>query len=188
MKDGGYTGEVLIYGQTPSPMNFLYKLNLPGEPILYSELLEDALSKGNATEKIGNDELVITFKENTSSYYKYTFDNKKKELRSIEKFSYNEGGMLAFNNKITLEDYISKAGYKFPTKIVFHQSVDTNKIKRYSEKLIKIAQDSIIFDESVKDLIIFEEGTVVRDFLKKEMYRLANSSGGLAKEKLEFDM
>lgn len=45
LAEGGFTNQILTYGQFPNPLEFIYTTNLPQKPLLYSEILREALSQ-----------------------------------------------------------------------------------------------------------------------------------------------
>ena len=184
LAEGGFTSQILTYGQFPNPLEFIYTTNLPQKPLLYSEILREALSqKIPMNLKKEGDTLTLEFEKGQNKIFTFKFDRKNKILNLIKTSVHDIDGNIEYSRKIKVSDYMSKSGYRFPTKIEINIK-SSGRINVNNVIKIDIVPDSIKFNNPIIDTIAFAPGTIVRDTINNKTYKTTKTSTEDTKEEL----
>lgn len=184
LAEGGYTNQILTYGEFPNPLEFMYTINLPKKPLLYSEILRRALYEKIPMDiKNEGDILILKFKEEKNKIFTFEFDKKNKVPTLIKTSVRDIDGNIDYSRTIRISNYVSNLGYRFPTKIEV-KIKSTGRINVDTEIKIDIIPSSIKFNNPIIDTITFIPGTMVRDLINNKTYITTNTTTENTKEEV----
>lgn len=184
LAEGGFTNQILTYGQFPNPLEFIYTANLPQKPLLYSEILREALSqKIPMNLKKEGDTLTLEFEKRQNTIFTFKFDKKNKILNLIKTSVHDIDGNIEYSRVIKVSDYVTKSGYRLPTKIEVNIK-SSGRVNVNNVIKIDIVPDSIKFNNPIIDTIAFVPGTIVRDTINNKTYKTTKTSTQDTKEEL----
>lgn len=184
LAEGGFTNQILTYGQFPNPLEFIYTTNLPQKPLLYSEILREALSqKIPMNLKKEGDTLTLEFEKRQNTIFTFKFDKKNKILSLIKTSVHDIDGNIEYSRVIKVSDYVTKSGYRLPTKIEVNIK-SSGRVNVNNVIKIDIVPDSIKFNNPIIDTIAFVPGTIVRDTINNKTYKTTKTSTEDTKEEL----
>ena len=184
LAEGGFTNQILTYGQFPNPLEFIYTANLPQKPLLYSEILREALSqKIPMNLKKEGDTLTLEFEKRQNTIFTFKFDKKNKILNLIKTSVHDIDGNIEYSRVIKVSDYVTKSGYRLPTKIEVNIK-SSGRVNVNNVIKIDIVPDSIKFNNPIIDTIAFVPGTIVRDTINNKTYKTTKTSTEDTKEEL----
>lgn len=184
LAEGGFTNQILTYGQFPNSLEFIYTTNLPQKPLLYSEILREALSqKIPMNLKKEGDTLTLEFEKRQNTIFTFKFDKKNKILNLIKTSVHDIDGNIEYSRVIKVSDYVTKSGYRLPTKIEVNIK-SSGRVNVNNVIKIDIVPDSIKFNNPIIDTIAFVPGTIVRDTINNKTYKTTKTSTEDTKEEL----
>ena len=129
------------------------------------------------------DTLTLEFEKRQNTIFTFKFDKKNKILNLIKTSVHDIDGNIEYSRVIKVSDYVTKSGYRLPTKIEVNIK-SSGRVNVNNVIKIDIVPDSIKFNNPIIDTIAFVPGTIVRDTINNKTYKTTKTSTEDTKEEL----
>ena len=165
-----FTGELSglpnVLGYAPNPIKYLFYSCLtpdftPEGYRLYKDILQDAIKQKTASFREEKNFIVVSFSIGNEEY-EFIFDKSNMLPAAINTYL---SGNEDFYAHTTFREYVFKEGYFVPLSIKFEQ-----KFKSLQVFEIKIAEETIKFNQDMDEEIAFPAETFVYDTINNRNY------------------